>query len=97
MKIFTGNSNVERAENLIEGANQTVTHLVLHKDTEIPVHQVKFSAIVVPIKGHVLFSDEERTEEIYPGKIVQLKPGEHHGLKGIEDAELMVVKMVLAE
>lgn len=97
MKVYTGDSTIERAENLIDTPTQTVTHLVLRKGQEIPTHQVSFSAIVVPIKGRVTFTGPTESVELAPGKIVQLTPGESHSLTGLEDAELMVVKMVLAD
>lgn len=84
------------AEHLIHTPNQVVTHLVLKAGEKTPKHKVDFSVIVVPIKGLVLFTDEnDNGEEIYPGRIVQMTPGKVHGLEGIEDSELMVIKSAL--
>lgn len=96
MKVYTGNSSIKLAENLIEAPNQIVTHLVLSKDQEVPQHQAKYSVIVVPIKGKIVFSDADDAATIYPGVIVQMKPGELHALHALEDSELIVVKSTLA-
>ncbi|HLQ40540.1 MAG TPA: cupin [Tetragenococcus sp.] len=96
MKIYTGDSTIKLAENLIETSNQVVTHLVLSKGQAVPQHHAKYTVIVVPIKGKIVFSDENKSETIYPGKIVQMIPDELHDLKALEDSELMVVKSTLA-
>lgn len=96
MKIYTGNTDIELGENLIDTPTQVVTHLVLDEGQAVPQHQADFSVIVVPIKGKILFSDAAHTETIYPGKIVQMTPGELHALKAVQASELMVVKSTLA-
>ncbi|MFD1464736.1 cupin [Lapidilactobacillus mulanensis] len=97
MKVYTGRTDIDLYENLFQTPNQAVTHLVLAAGQTVPVHHADYSVVVVPIKGHVNFSDETTTEEIYPGKIVQMRPNEDHALAAIDDCELMVIKSTLAE
>ncbi|MGY3777058.1 cupin domain-containing protein [Isobaculum melis] len=95
MKVYTGNSDIELFEHLIEDEQQVVTHLVVKKGQVVPTHHVNQAVIVVPIKGKISFSDVSSKEMIYPGKIIQLAPQEPHALSAIEDSELMVIKSFL--
>lgn len=97
MKVYTGSSNVSPFEHLVETPQQVVTHLVLKAGEVLPNHHVPFSVIVVPIKGETIFSGENFSEKIYPGKIVEMTPEEVHGLKAVSDSELMVIKSHLQQ
>lgn len=96
MKVYTGRTDIKLFEHLIDEPNQTVTHLVLKAGQAVPEHKVPQTVIVVPIKGRIDFSNCEESQEIYPGRIVQMIPDEWHALKALEDSELMVVKSTLA-
>lgn len=96
MIIYTGRTDINKGEHLVQEENQVVTHLVLPKGESLAKHHVNKTVVVVPIKGRVNFSDEHTTEEIYPGKIVRMQPDEVHSLDALEDAELMVIKSDLA-
>ncbi|MFC6164040.1 cupin domain-containing protein [Lactiplantibacillus dongliensis] len=97
MEVYTGKTDIKLFENLVETPHQIVTHLVLAAGQATPVHFVDYEVIVVPIKGRIAFSDETRTETIYPGRIVQMQRNEHHALKAMVDSELMVIKSDLAK
>lgn len=99
MEIYTSNSEIDHVENLIEHPNQVVSHVVLKKGAEVPLHKgpEKFSGIAVVFKGKVLFSDGTRDVEVTPGMIVQISPGDMHALRALEDSEIIVVKSVLAK
>lgn len=99
MKFIKTIPGPDLAENIVETTNQTVTHLVIPAGKTVPEHHVFDSVIVVPIKGKIRFGDvdHDRFEELVPGDIVQLAPGEWHDVTAIDDAEVMVVKSKLRD
>lgn len=91
MIIYKANDG-KRAENIFDDEKQTVTHLQLKAGESIGEHKVDHTVVVVPYKGKIKFSDENSKEEIYPGVIVRMLPGELHSLEAVEDSDLMVIK-----
>lgn len=80
---------------VFESENQVVTNLVIPAGKDIPTHDAPYTVVVVPVKGRIIFSGENFSEEIYPGVIVRMEPNEPHSLHALEDSELMVVKSSL--
>lgn len=97
MKFIKTNANGDLAENIVETASQTVTHLVIPAGKVVPKHHVPDDVIVVPIKGKVIFGDVDHNhqETLVPGDIVKMVPGEWHDLKAVDDTEVMVIKSKL--
>jgi quercetin dioxygenase-like cupin family protein len=97
MQFIKTDANVDLAENIVETASQTVTHLVIPAGKTVPKHHVPYDVIVVPIKGKVVFGDVDHGhhEALVPGDIVKMAPGEWHDLKAVDDTEVMVIKSKL--
>ncbi len=51
--------------------------------------------MIIIYKGKVLFSSDEETVEIVPGKVIALAPNEWHHLESVEESDIMVVKSIL--
>ncbi|GGI62206.1 cupin [Limosilactobacillus caviae] len=98
MEFIKTNPNIDLYENVVETTSQVVTHLVIPRGKEIAEHHAPYDVIVVPIKGAVIFGDVagNREEKLVPGDLVKMKPNEHHYLKAVEDAEVIVIKSKLA-
>ena len=97
MKFIKTNANGDLAENIVETASQTVTHLVIPAGKVVSMHHVPYDVIVVPIKGKVIFGDVDHNhqETLMPGDIVKMVPGEWYDLKAVDDTEVMVIKSKL--
>ncbi len=96
MKKFTGSTDIERYEHLIDNENLQVTHLKFMKGEVLETHDHPWDVVVVIYKGQIEFTGSNGTENIVPGDIIRLEKGEPHKLVALDDADLMVVKSKLA-
>lgn len=97
MNLYKGNPDAKTHEQLVKTECQEITHLVVKAGQEIPKHAHPWHVVVVIYKGKVNFSNESKSEELIPGKIITLEPNETHGLVAVEDSALMVIKSKLMD
>lgn len=90
MKFITIGNGEVRKEPLIQDEHINVIHLHLNQGEMIPVHPTGSHVVIVIVKGKINFSNGEHTEEIYPGKVVYMEPGDLHGLTALEDSDVIV-------
>ncbi|WP_051331134.1 cupin domain-containing protein [Aneurinibacillus terranovensis] len=70
-----------------------VMNLQIKAGEKVARHHTPCDAIVVIIKGKVLFTGGDEQVDVKPGMFLHLDPGEEHELEGVEDASLLVVKV----
>ena len=85
-------AGIGKISHIFESETQVVTNLVMETGKTIPTHRAPFTVVVVPVKGKIIFSGTDFSEEIYPGCIIRMEPNEDHSLHALEDSELMVIK-----
>lgn len=92
MKSYECKNKIHIVEHFVEEENQEITRLSLKAGQNVPEHKSDMTAVVVPVKGKINFCAGSDCEEIYPGKIIRMTPGEMHKLEAIEDSEIIVIK-----
>lgn len=94
MKKFTA-SDTQQLETLLDEGGLTIIHIHLEAGVKVSRHHTPESAVIIIYKGKVLFSSDEETVEIVPGKVIALAPNEWHHLESVEESDIMVVKSIL--
>lgn len=97
MKKLSANILDGKFEHLVDEEKLQVTHLQIKKGEEVSSHKSDKNVVVVIYKGKVDFSGENESETILPGDIIVMEPEEMHGLKAIENSDLMVIKAGISE
>jgi quercetin dioxygenase-like cupin family protein len=65
--------------------------LDLRRGERLPDHHVRERAVVQVISGLVEIDASGETVECEPGTLVTFDPGEHHAVRGIDDARLLLM------
>jgi quercetin dioxygenase-like cupin family protein len=73
-----------------------VVRLVLLAGKEIAPHRASGEATVQCLEGCVAFTVGETIRELTAGDLLYLPAGETHALRGIEDASLLVTRLLPA-
>jgi quercetin dioxygenase-like cupin family protein len=68
--------------------------LTLTKGREIPPHHARGEITVHCLEGRIAFTAEGKTRELGPGQMLILAAGEPHSLVGLEDAAVLVTKVL---
>lgn len=81
---------------LAKTAALEVRRLTLTKGREIPTHKATGEITVHCLEGRIAFTSGETTREFGPGQLILLAAGEPHSLVGLEDAIVLVTKILAA-
>ena len=71
-----------------------VMRLVLPAGKEIAPHRSSGEATVHCLEGRVAFTRGETVHELTAGDLLYLAAGETHALRGVEDASLLVTRLL---
>ena len=71
-----------------------VMRLVLPAGKEIAPHRSSGEATVHCLEGRVAFTLGENVHELTAGDLLYLAAGETHSLRGVEDASLLVTRLL---
>jgi quercetin dioxygenase-like cupin family protein len=74
-----------------------VVRLVLPAGKEIAPHKASGEATVQCLEGRVAFTVGELVRELTAGDLLYLPAGETHALRAIEDASLLVTRLLPAK
>ncbi|WP_100489003.1 hypothetical protein [Sporolactobacillus pectinivorans] len=94
MNVYTlHEQNTRLKEILFIDPAVTIVHLSLKEGQEIGKHHGGPARVtVIPVKGEVIFSTEEQSVQLVPGKFVRLNAGEEHGLRANQNSEIIIIK-----
>ena len=81
---------------LAKTATLEVRRLTLARGREIPTHLARGEITVHCLEGRIAFTSAETTRELGPGHMLILAAGEPHSLVGLEDASVLVTKVLPA-
>lgn len=81
---------------LAKTASLEVRRLTLTRGREIPTHKATGEITVHCLEGRIAFTADGATREFGPGQMILLAAGEPHSLVGLEDATVLVTKVLLA-
>ncbi|MBX6312281.1 MAG: cupin domain-containing protein [Isosphaeraceae bacterium] len=81
---------------LAKTATLEVRRLILPKGREIPTHQARGEITVHCLGGRIAFTACGTTRELGAGQMLVLAAGEPHSLVGLEDAVVLVTKVLPA-
>jgi quercetin dioxygenase-like cupin family protein len=79
---------------LAKTATLEVRRLNLTEGREIPTHKATGEITVHCLEGRIAFTSDGTTRELGPGQMILLAAGEPHSLVGLEDATLLVTKVL---
>lgn len=79
---------------LAKSATLEVSRLILAKGREIPTHQAKGEISVHCLEGRIAFTSGAETRELGPNQMIVLAAAEPHSLVGLDDATVLVTKVV---
>lgn len=79
---------------LAKTATMEVRRLTLPKGREIPTHQARGEITVHCLEGRIAFTAAGATRELGPDQMLVLATGEPHSLVGLEDAAVLVTKVL---
>ncbi|MTT31350.1 hypothetical protein GMB86_04870 [Terrilactibacillus sp. BCM23-1] len=98
MELLTCQFQQQMKERLFHDPSQTIVHLSLAKNQEVPEHHGGNALVtVIPVKGEIVFSTQEQSETLVPGKLVRLNAREPHSLKALQESEVIVVKIPVSK
>ncbi|GGL43472.1 hypothetical protein [Sporolactobacillus putidus] len=94
MDVYTlQEQNSRLKEILFMDPSVTIVHLSLKEGQEIGKHHGGPARVtVIPVKGEVIFSTDDQSVQLIPGKFVRLNAGETHGLKANQNSEIIIIK-----
>jgi len=81
---------------LAKTATLEVRRLDLARGREIPTHLARGEITVHCLEGRIAFTSGETTRELGAGQMLILAAGEPHSLVGLEDASLLITKVLPA-
>lgn len=81
---------------LVKTSALEVKRLLLPKGRELPTHKAPGAITVHCLAGRVAFTAAGETHALEPGKMLFLDAGTPHSLVGLEDASLLVTKVIPA-
>ncbi|MGM7636147.1 hypothetical protein [Bacillus sp. Hm123] len=84
------NKHVERC---IQFNETNVLNIQLKTNEFIPEHDFNGDVLVIVRKGKVLFDVEGQQVELTNENVLHIDPLEKHGLKALEDSDILVVKI----
>lgn len=70
--------------------------LTLAKGREVPTHHARGEITVHCLEGRIAFTSEGEARELGPGQLIILAAGAPHALVGLEDAVVLVTKVLPA-
>lgn len=76
----------QRTKAIVKTEEMELIQLVIAAGKEIPNHKVSGPIIVHCIKGKIEFEAMGSTQELLPGQLLYLMPGEPHSVKAAEDS-----------
>ena len=79
---------------LAKTATLEVRRLTLAKGREIPTHKATGEITVHCLEGRIAFTADETTRDLGPGQMILLAAGEPHSLVALEDATVLVTKVL---
>ncbi|RYL92300.1 hypothetical protein EWI07_09685 [Sporolactobacillus sp. THM7-4] len=98
MQVFSISSDSKMKNRLYHDASQTIVHLSLKENQQVPEHHGGDAIVtVIPVKGEIIFSSGDQAEHLVPGKLVRLNSKELHSLKAVKDSDVIVVKWQTAD
>jgi quercetin dioxygenase-like cupin family protein len=71
--------------------------VTLAKGREIPPHHARGEITVHCLEGRIAFTAAGATRELGPGQMLVVAAGEPHSVVGLEDAALLVTKVLPAD
>jgi quercetin dioxygenase-like cupin family protein len=81
---------------LARTATLEVKRLIISKGREIPTHRSPGEITVHCLEGRIAFTACGTTRELGAGQMIVLAAGEPHSLVGLEDASVLVTKVLPA-
>jgi quercetin dioxygenase-like cupin family protein len=79
---------------LVKTSELQVLRLVIPSGKEIATHQSDGEITVQCLEGRVTFTARNKTQVLEPGQLLYLSSQEPHSLHGIEDASVLVTKLL---
>jgi quercetin dioxygenase-like cupin family protein len=67
-----------------------LARLVIAKGKEFLDHKVSGSVVIQCMQAKIKFTAMGMTQELHPGQLLYLMPGEPHSLKDVEDAVVLL-------
>jgi len=77
---------------LTEYARTKVIQIQLRAGQEIKEHRTNADALIVVLKGRVIFGFGEHEVELTPDKLLHILPEEPHSLRATEDLEALLIR-----
>lgn len=79
---------------LVKTADLELIRLVLPAGKEIPSHKAPGEITVQCLEGRVLFTADDKTQELVAGQLLYLSANEPHSVKSVEDCSLLVTLLL---
>lgn len=83
----------KHVEKCIQFNETNVLNIQLKANEFIPEHDFNGNVLVIVRKGKVLFDVEGKQVELTNENVLHIAPLEKHGLKALEDSDILVVKI----
>ena len=83
-----------RTTTLVKTETLEIIRLVIPSGKEIPRHKAHGEITVQCLEGRVAFTVGDITRDLEPGRLLYLSREEHHSLRAIEDASLLLTVLL---
>lgn len=81
------------AKPLFKGEEGSVVALQIQKDGLLDKHITKVPALLVCVSGEVVFENEQGVRKtLVTGDYIHIEPQSTHWVKGVRDAQLLLIK-----
>lgn len=84
----------EKTKVIIKTDRIELARLVIPKGKEFPNHKVSGTTVIQCIQGKIELTAMGTTQELHPGQLIYLMPGEPNSLKGVEDAVILLTILI---
>lgn len=84
----------EKTKVIIKTDQIELARLVIPKGKEYPNHKVSGPTVIQCIQGKIELTAMGTTQELHPGQLLYLMPGELHSLIGMEDAVILLTILI---
>lgn len=89
-----GALHLAKTSTLARGGELEIIRLIVPAGKEIAEHRAKGALVVQCLEGRVAFTALGKTQNLQAGELVLLPAGEPHSVRGINDASLLLTRLL---
>ena len=96
-KITTAPATLVNSETVTDRPGLRVVRMELPPGEALPTHLAPRDVLIVVVSGSGRVTLDDKVIEVEPGSVVDLAPGQRHGIEAVERLKFVLVQAALAD